>query len=284
MSEQNRIARPLILIRGAGDLSTGIILRLYNCGFHVLALECENPSAIRRRAAFCEAVWQGSAQVEGRVCRRADSLEQVEQIILGGEIPLFVDPTARCLERVRPTVVIDAILAKRNLGTHRGMAPITIGVGPGFTAGQDVDAVVETMRGHHLGKVLWSGSAIPDTGVPGSIGGYSKERVIHSPGNGPMKFVRDTSGAPIDIGSVVRRGQVIGMAGDAPVLATLDGVLRGLIREGYPVTLGLKIADIDPRLEQVAYCDTVSDKARAIAGGAIEALLSLAEQRDIRLL
>jgi xanthine dehydrogenase accessory factor len=164
------------------------------------------------------------------------------------------------------------------------MAPITVGLGPGFTAGEDVDAVVETMRGHHLGKVIRSGSAIPNTGVPGVIGGFAKERVMHAPASGTMTFVRDAQGRIIDIGAMVEKGQTIAMVGDTPLLASLDGVLRGLIREGFPVTKGLKIADIDPRPEQVACCDTVSDKARAIAGGVLEAMLMLAEERQIALL
>ena len=180
--------------------------------------------------------------------------------------------------------MVDAILAKRNLGTNRGMAPLTVGLGPGFTAGQDVDAVVETMRGHQLGRVILEGTAIPNTGVPGNIGGYTSERVIHAPAAGPMEFVCDETGALIDIGAVVRKGQCIGRVGGVEVPATLDGVLRGLIRQGYPVTKGLKIADIDPRLEQLHNCDTVSDKARAIAGGVVEALLSLAGERGISLL
>lgn len=284
MSNENRAARPWIVVRGAGDLATGVIARLHNCGFHLAVTECANPSAIRRRAALCEAVWQGTAEVEGTVCLLAHDLERAEQIAKDGKVPLLIDENAECAEKLRPAAVVDAILAKRNMGTSREMAPITVGVGPGFTAGQDVDAVVETMRGHQLGKVIWAGQAIPNTGVPGNIGGYAKERVIHSPAGGRMTFVTGADGAVIDIGAVVKKGQVIAKAGETPVLATLDGVLRGLIREGYPVTPGLKIADIDPRLEQAACCDTISDKARAIAGGVAEALLVLAERKGIRLL
>lgn len=276
--------RPWILVRGAGDLATGVIVRLARCGFRVCALECANPSAIRRKAAFCEAVWQGQAQVEGLICRRIDRPEQTESVARKGQIPLLVDEACAAVAVLRPAAVVDAIIAKRNLGTNRSLAPITIGLGPGFTAGADVDAVVETMRGHHLGRVILSGSAIPNTGIPGNIGGYTAQRVIHSPASGPMIFVPDAQGRPIDIGTLVTQGQVIARVGEEPVYATLTGVLRGLIREGYPVTKGLKIADIDPRPEQVHNCDTVSDKARAIAGGVVEALLSLAEERGLALL
>lgn len=276
--------RPWILVRGAGDLATGIILRLWSCGFRVAVTECRKPSAIRRRAALCEAVWEGTSCVEGVRCRRVETLRQAELAEEEGVIPLFVDEEAACIRLLHPAAVIDAILAKRNLGTAREMAPITVGVGPGFTAGEDVDAVVETMRGHFLGRVIWQGAAIPNTGIPGEIGGFSSERVIHSPAFGPMRFVKENGKTVVDIGAAVKKGQIIAWAGDTPVYASLDGVLRGLIREGYEVKKGLKIADIDPRPEQAAFCDTVSDKARAVAGGAVEALLAVSARKGIRLL
>lgn len=276
--------RPWILVRGAGDLATGIILRLWSCGFRVAVTECRKPSAIRRRAALCEAVWEGTSCVEGARCRRVETLRQAELAEEEGVIPLFVDEEAACIHLLHPAAVIDAILAKRNLGTAREMASITVGVGPGFTAGEDVDAVVETMRGHFLGRVIWQGAAIPNTGIPGEIEGFSSERVIHSPASGPMRFVKENGKTAVDIGAAVKKGQIIAWAGDTPVYASLDGVLRGLIREGYEVKKGLKIADIDPRPEQAAFCDTVSDKARAVAGGAVEALLAVSARKGIRLL
>lgn len=276
--------QPWILVRGAGDLATGVIVRLHRCGFRVAVTECTNPSAIRRRAALCEAVWQGQATVEGVTCRRVTDVDEATRVSQAGEVPLLVDERAACVSALRPAAVVDAILAKRNLGTNRAMAPITVGLGPGFMAGEDVDAVVETMRGHHLGRVILQGAAIPNTGVPGVIAGYAAERVIHAPASGEMVFVQDEKGQTIDIGALVHKEQEIARVGGVPVLATIDGVLRGLIRAGYPVTEGLKIADIDPRPEQVAYCDTVSDKARAIGGGVVEALLRLAREKDIQLL
>ena len=156
-----------------------------------------------------------------------------------------MDERAACVSVLHQAAVVDAILAKRNLGTNRAMAPITVGLGPGFTAGEDVDAVVETMRGHHLGRVILQGAAIPNTGVPGVIAGYAAERVIHAPASGEMTFVQDENGQTVDIGALVCKGQEIARVGGVPVLATIDGVLRGLIRAGYPVTEGLKIADID---------------------------------------
>ena len=279
-----RDRQPWVLVRGGGDLATGVILRLHRCGFRVVVTECANPSAIRRRAALCEAVWQGQAQVEGVSCRLISCPEEAAPASDGGQIPLLVDESASCVSLLRPAAVVDAILAKRNLGTRRDMAPITVGLGPGFTAGGDVDAVVETMRGHHLGRVIWRGPALPNTGVPGSIGGYTAQRVIHAPAGGPMTYLDDGSCQRVDIGTLVHQGQVIARVGDTPVTATIDGVLRGLIREGYPVTAGLKIADIDPRPEQAAFCGTVSDKASAIGGGVVEAILTLARQRGLRLI
>ncbi len=271
--------QPWVLVRGAGDLASGTIARLHACGFKIIVTECENPSAIRRLASFCPAVWEGESAVEGITCRRIHAYEEAEAVSQAGDIPLLVDENCGCVAYFRPAAVVDAILAKKNLGTRRDMAPITVGLGPGFTAGEDVDCVVETMRGHHLGKVIHQGAAIANTGIPGNIGGYTAQRVIHAPASGAMHFVPGAG-----IGSLVSQGQVIARVGDVPVPATISGVLRGLIREGFPVTKGLKIADIDPRPEQAAYCGTISDKARAIAGGVLEALFGEAKRKGITLL
>ena len=273
-----------VIVRGAGDLATGTIVRLVNSGFRVLLTECAQPSAIRRRAALSEAVYDGVTTVEGVTCRKIDALDQMERVWQNGEVPLIVDETGESIRALNPTVVVDAILAKRNLDTTRDMACITVALGPGFTAGEDVDAVIETMRGHSLGRILYTGAAIPNTGVPGLIGGYAKERVIHAPADGALTLVTDAQGQTVDIGSVVHKDDVIAMVGETPVYATLDGVLRGLIRPGYAVTKGLKIADIDPRMEQKDNCDTISDKARNIAGGVLEAILHLSMQKGVRCL
>lgn len=285
MDEHKIDYRPWVVVRGAGDLATGVILRLHNCGFKVLATECKCPSAIRRKAAFCEAVWQGTATVEGVTCRCIGTTQEAAAVEAAGEIPLLVDETGEdAIRGLQPSALVDAILAKRNIGTHRAMAPITVGMGPGFTAKVDVDCVIETMRGHNLGRLIWDGAALPNTGVPGLVAGHADDRVIHSPAKGPMHFVDGPDGKKVDIGAVVTKGQVIGMVGDTPVIATMDGVLRGLIRENFPVNEGLKMADIDARMEQVNNCDTISDKARNIAGGVVEALLTLARERRINLL
>ena len=270
--------KDLIVVRGGGDLATGTIYKLRKCGFPVLVLETGAPSAIRRNVAFSEAVYQGSQQVEDMTCRLANSLEQARQWLDENQLVLLVDPAGEAIARLKPMAVVDAILAKKNLGTHREMAPITVALGPGFTAGVDVDAVVETKRGHNLGRVLWQGTAAPNTGIPGVIAGYGKERVIHSPAEGILRNV-------CKITDTVRRGQVIAAvetaAGTVPVEATLDGLLRGLIRDDYPVTRGFKIADIDPRVEEYQNCFTISDKARCIAGGVLEAVIQLKGERGV---
>ena len=260
----------LFIGRGGGDLATGTIYKLKNSGFPVLILEVPNPSAIRRNVAFCEAVYQGTQTVEDMTCYLVESVEQAEQFINEGKLCVLVDPMGESIARLKPLAVIDAILAKKNLGTNRNMAPITLALGPGFVAGEDVDAVIETKRGHNLGRVLWEGAAAPNTGIPGIIGGYGKERVIHCPAKGILRNVKK-------ITDTVSRGEVIAVVetedGNVPVEATLDGILRGLIRDGYPVHVGFKMADIDPRAEEYENCFTISDKARCIAGGVLEALL-----------
>ena len=260
----------LIIVRGGGDLATGTIYKLKKSGFPVLILEVPQPSAIRRNVAFCEAVYQGAQTVEDMTCHLAESPEQAEQFLREGKLTILVDPMGEAVSKLQPLAVVDGILAKKNLGTHRGMAPITVALGPGFTAGEDVDAVVETKRGHNLGRVFWQGSAAPNTGIPGNIGGYDKERVIYCPAKGILRNVKS-------ITDRVTKGEIIAVVeteqGSIPVEATLDGILRGLIRDGYPVKAGFKMADIDPRGEELGNCFTISDKARCIAGGVLEAIL-----------
>ncbi len=254
-----------ILVRGAGDLASGIIYKLVKCGFEVLALEVEHPSSIRRHVSFSEAVYHGACQIEDVRAVRVDSVQQAEEIFAMHQAAVMVDPHADILKEQAFDVVVDAILAKRNLGTTIDMAPIVIGVGPGFEAGKDCHYVVETKRGHHLGRIYESGCAIPNTGIPGDIQGFSKERVIHSPCAGTMECVRH-------IKDIVKKGETIALVGGQPVAATMDGLLRGILPDGYPVTKGLKMADIDPRIDQINNCDTISDKARCIAGGVLEAI------------
>lgn len=273
--------KDLIVVRGAGDLATGTIHRLKKAGFRLLVLEAEHPAAIRRQVALSEAVYAGSARVEDVEAVRMDVdlaekknrkelLEQeMERIWKKDGVPVLVDPAGLSIAALRPAVVVDAILAKKNLGTTKEMAPLVIALGPGFTAGEDVDVVIETKRGHNLGRVIRSGSAVPNTGIPGIIGGYGKERVMHAQAEGILRNVAS-------IGDIVEARAVIAEIetenGTVPVEVSLSGLLRGLIRDGYPVTKGFKIADIDPRKEELQNCFTISDKARCIAGSVLEVI------------
>ncbi len=273
--------KDLIVVRGAGDLATGTIHRLKKAGFRLLVLEAEHPAAIRRQVALSEAVYAGSARVEDVEAVRMDVdlaekknrkelLEpEMERIWKKDGVPVLVDPAGLSIAALRPAVVVDAILAKKNLGTTKEMAPLVIALGPGFTAGEDVGVVIGTKRGHNLGRVIRSGSAVPNTGIPGIIGGYGKERVMHAQAEGILRNAAS-------IGDIVEARAVIAEIetenGTVPVEASLSGLLRGLIRDGYPVTKGFKIADIDPRKEELQNCFTISDKARCIAGSVLEVI------------
>ena len=269
--------KQLIIVRGGGDIATGTIHRLHRCGYPVMVLETGYRSAIRRQVAFSEAVYDGTSQVEGTVCVRVKDFGEAKKVLKEGDVPLMVDPDCQVLKEVRPWALVDAILAKKNLGTNRQMADKTIALGPGFYAGRDVDLVVETMRGHNLGRLIGNGEAQANTGVPGVIAGYGKERVIHSPAGGILLD-------KVHIGDKVKKGQTIAVIvtgqGEVAVEATLDGLVRGLIRPGYPVTKGLKIADIDPRESEFENCFTISDKARCIAGSVLEGLLYLEAKQE----
>lgn len=255
----------LIIVRGAGDIATGTISRLYNAGYPVLALETREPTVIRRTVAFAEAVRSGNTTIEGITARLADTAEDVRTIISSGEIAVAVDPEGILIERFKPIAVIDAILAKKNLGTKIDCAPLTIAMGPGFEAGKDVDFIVETARGHDLGKIISEGPAKANTGIPGNIEGYTDERIIRSPVAGKVEVVKD-------IASIVKKGDVIARIGNTEIPATLNGMIRGMIRQGTVVPAGMKMGDIDPRGEKARY-DTISDKARAIGGSVLEILL-----------
>ena len=269
----------MIIVRGAGDISTGTIHRLFRAGFPVLALETGHPSAIRRQVAFSEAVYDGTATVEGVTAVRVPDAGEAETALRQGQVPLLVDPAGESIRQLKPDVVVDAILAKKNLGTFMEMAELTIALGPGFEAGKDVHYVIETMRGHDLGRIIASGCAAPNTGVPGIIAGYGAERVIHAPAAGvfrPCREIADEVQAGETIGTVTSGGEEI------PVQTRISGVLRGIIRDGYPVTEGFKLADVDPRLEEKKNCFTISDKARCIAGSVLELVTALRVSRERR--
>ena len=282
----------LIVVRGGGDIATGTIHRLWKSGFRLLVLETDYPSAIRRQVSVCEAVYRRETKVEDLTAVRIEPsawtewisnpqreeneisivrkqlLQEIRHCYQLRVVPVLVDAKGISIGLLKPQVVIDAILAKKNLGTGIEMAPLTIALGPGFEAGADVHYVVETMRGHNLGRVIEKGSAMPNTGVPGVIAGYDRERVIHSPAEGRIKPVHK-------IGDYVNQGEIIAEiivenGTIVPVLASITGLIRGLITEGYPVTKGFKIADIDPRQNEYDNCFTISDRARCIAGSVLE--------------
>lgn len=257
----------LAVVRGGGDIATGTIHRLVECGFRVVVLEVEHPTTIRRTVAFSQAVFDGKTAVEDLQAVRINGIDGIWPAIYDKKIPVMVDPYGKVIEVLQPEIVVDAIIAKKNIGTHKSMAPIVIALGPGFLAEVDVHAVVETNRGHNLGRVLYKGSAEPDTGNPGMIEGYGRERIIRSPSAGTVKTLAM-------IGDSVKSGDVVGYVDEKPVIASLDGVLRGMIQQGTFVESNFKIGDIDPRNRR-EYCFTISDKARAVAGGVLEAALHL---------
>ena len=257
----------LVVIRGAGDIATGIALRLYRAGMQIVMCDLPQPTSIRRTVCFSEAIRLGETTIEGIrgvLCKDAEVARLAAQSAC---VAVMADPEASCVSDLHPDVLVDAILAKRNLGTTRGMAPVVIGVGPGFTAQVDVDAAVETMRGHYLGRVYYTGSPLPNTAIPGLIGGYAGERVLRAPADGTF--------APcVKIGDEVKAGTVCGTVAGESMVATIDGVVRGLLQAGVTVRRGVKSGDVDPRCE-AAFIRTTSDKASAVGGGVLEAILHL---------
>lgn len=254
-----------ILVRGAGEQASGIAHRLFTSHLPVALTEIAAPMAVRRAVSFCEAVWDGSCTVEGVTARRVAGPSLFGDVLAAGEIPVFVDPEMTCLASWKPDVVIDATLAKRNLGTHRDMAPLVIGFGPGFTAGGDVDVVVETNRGHNLGRLIFDGQAEPNTGIPGNTAGYTVERVLRAPCGGVFEAV-------VGLADEVEAGGLVARVEGQEIRTPIAGVVRGLLRPGLQVTKGLKAGDVDPRADR-AMCFTISEKARALGGSALEAVL-----------
>jgi xanthine dehydrogenase accessory factor len=264
---EGKDVRPLVLVKGAGDLATGVGIRLFRAGFDVVMTEIAQPTPVRRTVAFAEAIPDGRARVEDVEAESVADPDLAREVVSRGRVAVLIDPEARCREVLSPLLVVDAILAKRNLGTSIEDAPAVVALGPGFCAGVDAHAVVETMRGHTLGRVIYQGEAIPNTGVPGEIGGRGAERVIRAPRAGV--FVATAS-----IGDMVESGQTVGTVEGEPVVAAISGVLRGLLRTGIGVTKGFKTGDVDPRAAP-EHCLTVSDKALAVAGGVLEAACHL---------
>ena len=263
-----------VVIRGGGDLATGVAEVLYQSGFKILILDIEKPSSIRRSVCFSEAIYDGVTKVENIICEKVENENDIEKCWNEKIIPIMVDEKGEIIKKIKPDVVVDSIIAKKNLGTTKEMAPITIALGDGFEAGKDVDIVVETMRGHNLGRVITSGRAMKNTGIPGEIKGVSKDRVIYSLANGRFSSVKK-------IGDTVQKDEIIGYVGDVEIRGKISGVLRGIIREGYEVTENMKIGDIDPRIEEKNNCFTISDKARSLGGAVLRAIMfRLKEERE----
>ena len=294
----------LVIVRGGGDIATGTIWALRRAGYPVLVLESDAPSAIRRTVSLSEAVYEGRASVEDLTVQLAENLDQAQYLLFQDQIALMVDPDGHSIRDIINTeekysewdtglttlegggrhlfltAVVDAILAKKNTGTTKDMAPFVIALGPGFTAGEDCDVVIETMRGHSLARPITQGSALPNTGIPGMIAGHAQDRVLHSPAEGILH-------AGVHIGDLVQEEQTICtvMPQDAseeiPVKAPFGGLVRGMIRDGFHVTKGFKIADVDPRQDEHENCFTISDKARAIGGAVVQELTGFAARRAV---
>jgi xanthine dehydrogenase accessory factor len=260
------ITGTLVLIRGAGDLATGVAARLHRCRFPVVMTELRQPLVVRRTVAFAEAVYEGEVQVEGILARRVDDITAARLALSRGVIPVLVDPEAACRGELTPAVLVDAIMAKHNTGTTITDAPFVVALGPGFAAGVDCHVVIETNRGHGLGRAIYTGSAEPDTGRPGDVGGKTAQRILRAPVTGVVE-------AKASIGERVVEGQVVAKVGDHAVHAATAGVLRGMVRSGTRIPRSVKIGDVDPRAEP-AHCTLISDKALAIAGGVLEAILA----------
>ena len=255
----------MVLIKGAGDLATGIAYRLKKSGFDIVMTEIHKPTTVRRTVAFSQAVFDNEIVIEGIKGVKVNNINEIYEEIREGNIPIIIDEKAEIIKELRPDVVVDSIIAKKNLGTSIEDAPIVIGVGPGFEAKVDCHLVVETKRGHYLGKVIEEGIAIPNTGVPGNIGGYTKERIIRASSNGKIKPV-------VAIGDFIKKGDIVAYIDGIEVLAEIDGIVRGMLQEGIEVFKGMKSGDIDPRCEK-DHCFTISDKARSIGGGVLEAIM-----------
>lgn len=271
MKSKEEILKNLIIVRGGGDIATGTIYKLVKCDYPVIILEISKPTAIRRSVAFSEAAYDNITTVEDMKCFLSNSFEEAMEFLQDGKLTMLIDPDCQILKKIRPYILIDAILAKKNLGTYKDIADYTIALGPGFEAGKDVNIVIETMRGHNLGRIIHKGFAKENTGIPGNIGGYTKERVVYAINDGIIKNMKK-------IGDLIEKDQLIAIIytknTENKVFSPIKGILRGIIRDNFKVKKGLKIADVDPREEEKNNSFTISDKARTIAGGVLEGIIA----------
>ncbi len=263
----------MVLIRGGGDLASGVGVRLHRSGFQVVITELPEPLVVRRKVSFAEAVHEGLVQVEGVTGKLVEDFSEIKSILLSGIIPVLIDPNLKCLEVINPDVVVDARMKKKLPREGKELASLVIGLGPGFIAGENCHAVIETNRGHNMGRVLWQGVPEQDTGIPGSVQGYSSERVLRTPVDGVLQ-------TRVEIGDRLKKGSLVALVGEEEVLAPFDGILRGLLRDGTAVKSGLKIGDVDPREDPNLY-KLISDKSRAIGGGVLEAILACPDLRSV---
>lgn len=265
-----------VLIRGGGDIASGIAKSLFETGFKVIITEIESPSFIRRAVCFGNAIYEKEVVIEGIKARQSKiDLEEINKLHSENIIPVIIDPNLESLNYIKPHILIDAILAKKNMGTKKDMAKIVIGIGPGFSASIDVDAIIETNRGHNLGRTIFEGSAEENTGVPGKIEGYSHERVIHSPVEGKIVNLKK-------IGDILKEDEVIATIENVEIHSKISGVLRGIIKDGYFCKKGLKIADVDPRISEVKNCFSISDKSRAIGNAVLFTILNIQNKEVIK--
>ncbi len=259
----NDYKQHFVLIRGAGEMASAVGVILHNVGFSVILTELPIPHAIRRTVCFSDAMLNGTTKVEGVQAVKTDPNNYLD-ILRNRKIPVLTD-SIELIIKIKPVFLIDARLLKKSVNDRRLLAQFTVGLGPGFTVGENCDAVIETMRGHNLGRVIWQGCAAPNTGVPGRIGGESSKRVVYSPGVGNVNWL-------VDFGDIVKQNQVLGKLGEIKIKSQISGIVRGLISPKVNTTKGMKIADVDPRGKEVDYT-TISDKARCVSRGVLEAIM-----------
>lgn len=263
----------VVVVKSGGDIASGVIQKLHRTGFRVLVLEMENPTSIRRAVCFSEAVYNGKMELEGITSVHVKNIVEIYHAWSNDYVPVLVDPKGEYIDKFKPIAIVDAIIAKKNTGMNINLAPITIAIGPGFEAGKDVSVVIESNRGHDLGRLIFNGCAEPNTEKPGSIEGYTFDRVLYAPEDGTIKLEHE-------IGDIVKSGDIIGYVNGQSIISKIDGIVRGLIREDTYVHKGMKIGDVDPRVEELKNCYTISDKARAIGGAVLEAIMI--EMRKIK--
>lgn len=260
-----------VIIKGGGDLASAVAYKLHKSSFPVIITETPCPKMVRRAVSFGNAVYKKKWTVEDVTSELITSVKDAKIALKKGHIPVIIDPKCNIAKKINPTILVDCTLSKKNIGTSIHDAPIVIALGPGYIARKDVHAVIETKRGHNLGRVILSGSSIPNTGIPGNIAGFTHERVFRAPKAGKVKNI-------VGIGTMVSKGDILCKVDGIPVKAKISGIVRGIIHDGLVVKKGEKLGDVDPRGEK-NYCYSISDKGRTIAGGVLEAILYFLDKK-----